>query len=693
MSKIHQNKVLLSLQIEYEPNLVRGEEANPILHVYPSNELGNDYRKHEFRGNATAKIGVAIVSTGVEGKGQAFVEQDSALHFSVFVDTMNSTGERSTGLAGSNYIFINDLLNLGINNYITQDLVVWNADQAAKNVGASVSKGRIHVKLTQISGWDQPNVSTMFKPSNQFTASKKGVSEIVLKSLNEYATKTAQTFEMIPAKWDSIKALPYANLFWRKGQWVALGASYSFKRPIPSDLKVWKNLSKAALKRRFPDMSVEESTKLFMQSSYNNEDDIMLVAGIMNTIYVNWATYLADGVLAKKHSALKDTELNSLDHDLIAHDSKNLPSGVEYISMENFSVNMYAQGNPRTKTSASGDCEDSATLASISDMDLLLRTDLTSIPVLKKIQECRKKYMFIKVLSGVAGQQLSDGAKSSKNSPYDNQGGHMFGMYLPRTKFIKYHKRFNSNSDPYKGFLDGIRMNNPNAKILVIEGTGLLHPMGFDDPQQANEYLEPYRYIFKKNDPKVSSKLSTTKFISPFMRNKLNDFYRTILTFGSTDLAEHYATTETTVVRKSGDGKYKIGCTFEEFINESAKMAFIAAPEMTETEILANRQMLRHMPPIIPVPPARNDDPNRIECKEIVSQMEAHIKSLNRRPHPEKIQRSASLFPSYIHLNKDYLEAFKILVNEKPNIYDVEFVEQPISENSWGYQFIYRINM
>jgi len=682
--------LLLKFTFKYTPDLINEKEKNPILHFYLSSDVGHDIVSVNPIENRN------IVDLSIK---KAYLENDSTLNIFAFADTMNDTNELSTNEAGYNWIFLKDILHSSLKaKTFSRDLIVFNALHSIEGKNLSVNKGKIEIHVEKVKNLDEKEIENLFNKPTKFTISQKN-GDFIQKILNEYRERSNEIFFKKQPTFESVKYLHFGAEIWQFGNWQVIGSCYAFPRAQNSPEQVWINLSRAAIRRHYKGLDLDDAIQKFMSS---DEENVMTVVSKMHGIYANYATYISDGILAKKvqshNNHTKNIKSNKFNIQLVNDKSyiisnkknsdgnyKEADSTFEYVSMEAFSNNLRSRGNSKTGSSTSGDCEDLTSAMSLESMELKNRKDWTD-PVLIKMHEVRQNYMFLQTLMGVRGAQLSDAAKKDKDSEHSELGGHMAGMYVSVEHFIQMHKRFNINEEPYIDLeLNRIASNIKRSAIQTLEGTGLTDPLGSHDTSEYNSFYQDMQYL---QEDSHASAFSRIKFISPLVRNQTNPFYRVIVSFNSPDLADKYASSEHVVLTKQKSGEITIGCDYLDFINEKSNIMTYSMPEFTENEISVNKQLLKHRFPIIPLQEPKNTTSYVQKCESKLKEIEKHCKAMNRSQDNTMMSPKTTIldfFPRHTQITDKLVEKWKNLISAKTRIFKFEYFEEPISENAHGY--------
>jgi hypothetical protein len=649
-------KTKLKFTFKYAPRLVESKESHPRICFWISRDAGYSFAKidpQKQKHYVELEVDFGTLSA------------DSTLSFQDFVDTKNSRNEPSSNEAGSNFIYLKDVIRSDREVVVDNiPLVVFNARR--RNVDAIKGvMSELRFEPTDVpQGIAQP-----FQPIEKHMLLKENQQHIV-DTLVGHLKRQVIVFEQLKPTLPSLSKLHLPT--WDFNSWRLPGAAFAMVRAKPSPEAWWMNALDIALRRHYPKMSLEGASSYMMNMA--DETELVTIMSKMHSIFINHCTYLSDGIPVAKRST-------NIKIPFVSNSGQNW----EFISMEAFSNNIRSRGAPYeikgTGGSASvyyvppgADCEDGGAEQGFEAMELRNRTDWTDSR-LKKLHEVRQKYFYLQVLMGVRGAKASDGKDEGSNA-YKGLGGHMAGSYISREQFFEYHKRFNTVAEPYEGVAQS-GGKGQRSFIQFLEGTGLI------DPGASPQYTASMRsYIYLNNI--MPGVLSAGKFMAPQSRNpaKLNKFYRWVQSYCVLDLADEGHSALEHVPLKRVNGEFRTGVSYLDFINAGKDIASFAQPPMDEDTVRITKQLLNQMFPIQPfeVPERLSAEPAHHEDLEAVKQYTEGL----RRPQADAYD-VVQIYLRFDQLNS-VKESYMNLIKRANKVFKFRYYNEEITKGFGGVQ-------
>lgn len=654
----------LVFSFEYKPKLVRGLETNPVLHFWTSSDIG-----HELVSINPAKQDHRVEIMIDASKG---IEPDATLSCQVFVDTVNSNQEPSSNEAGSNWVHLRDIMSNVKTTQVKKPLVVWNARR--KNVDAIKGEITLTFAKTKFVGGKSP----FLKPTkfNLLLENEK----FIIETLVNYLKQTNVIFQEKDATFEAVSNLHLP--LWQSNTWQLPGSMFAVVRAEHSPEAWWTNMANVALRRHYQNMdpnSLHVIRTYF--TKFATEEEVMTVVSKMHNVYVNNCTYLSDGIPVERKTRSIRIPLKG-----------PVPPETEFISMEAFSNNIRARGNPEKLVPPGLDCEDTAFMMGVESMELRNRTDWTD-PVLQKMHKTRQNYFYLQALKGVQGRQLSD--STEPDAAYRELGGHMDGMYISQESFMRMHGRYNSARPLYEGMdVSDIAKKSEyvelqrsipltRAPILTLEGTGLIDPLG--DPSFAKN-IDGFRYLYQNN----GSAFQRIKFIAPQSRKQLNSFYRVVQEVDVLDLAdEGYSSIRHVLLKKQPGDRISTGVDYLEFINEHPSVMSYAMPEMTENQVKVVKQIMKNLFPVkaFAVPANKAIDSN---INAHLEKVKAAISRKNKTVNKEHYV--VDFFPRYDQVTENLEKEWISMAHTKERLVKFEYFEEPVTTGVGSYLCRFTVN-
>ena len=639
--------VKLKFSYDYKPQLVDSVERRPRLCFYLSSDAGRDY----LRVNPASDSCEVTLDISTED-----LQADSTLTVFTFVDTKNRRQEPSSNEAGANYVFLKDVMSAVRETEITLPLVVWNARRS--NVDAQ--KGKITLRFQRA---NFVHGKSPFAAPSKYTITQENRAFIV-NTLVGYLKRCNMIYEKKPSTFTSVARLHLPT--WNFVGWAVPGMGFGCVRAKHSPEAWWSNAADIALRRHYPKMTLSGARSYLVNLA--TEPEVMVVVSKMLSVYINYCTYLSDGIPVEKRPA-------QISLPFVGAQSSG---SVEHVSMEAFSNNLRSRGSPVREmrpgvydyVPPGGDCEDGAAEQGFEAMELRNRTDWTD-PVLRKMHEARQNYFYLQVLMGVRGAQLSDG--DSGERAYEQLGGHMAGAFVAQETFMKMHKRYNAAAQPYEGLKAA---SGARAPIMFLEGTGLI------DPENSASYaqtMRSYRYMSEGN----STAFSGLKFIAPQTANKLNAFYRVVQSVTVLDLVdEGYSAVEHVLLRRDKrTGSTTTGVSHLEFINESPLVETYAMPSMDEDELRVTKQILKQAPPIQPF-----EVPQRLSSEKVV---EPNLQAVRDAMDQLNRKSSDNFDVASFYIRFDQLpgvrDRFISMIRSKERVFKFKYFAEEITKGFGGF--------
>lgn len=632
--------------LDYQPDLVTSQECNPTICFWASKDAGHGFVKVD-----------PAVTKSFELNINDSLSKSSTLSFQAFVETKNTRSQPSCNEAGGNHINFTEIVKADQATIITDvPLIVWNA----RRTGVDAVKGKFSFRVEAV---PQAVIDTLFLPAEPQTLI--GENQDTIKDiLVGHLQRQNLVFETKKHTFPQLASLHLPT--WNYNGWQLPGATFAMVRAKPSPEAWWTNALDIALQRHYPKMSLKGASSFMMHLA--SEDELVTIMSKMHSIYINYCTYLNDGIPVKKRNT-----------------GINLPFckpkvDWEFIPMEAFSNNIRSRGtryrldaNKKVVCVPAGaDCEDGGCMQGIESVELLNRSDWTD-PRLMKLHEIRKNYFYLQVLMGVRGGQLADG-KDEGESAFKDLGGHMAGAYQSREQFFRNHKRYNTVDQPYEG------MSLPSDSgvkrpMKFMEGTGLI------DPGASPEYAESMASYIYLNDT-VKKALSVGKFIAPQSRVKQNNFYRVVQSYCVVDLADEGFTSIEHIPLKRVNGEMRAGVSYLDLINESADIATYAQPPMDIETVKVTRELLNQMFPI-----EAFEVPDRLASEKAMHAGLESIKEYTKklgRPHADDYD----VVQMYLRFDEidSVVETYKQLVGNAKRVFKFNYFNEEITKGFGGMQ-------
>lgn len=629
---------------KYLPKLIEGLEENPQIVFFLSKNVGQDTQNIDLK---TDDHSVSLnISTNT-------IPADATLSYWVFVETKNSRGQPSVNEAGSGWVYLKEILNQKKPIVVTQPLVVFNARR--QNVDGV--KGALQMSFDKVAF---PNGESPFEPVKEL--------DLVMENKEAIRAVYAKKFQASQAIF-SLKEPTFEGLgglrlpTWDTNTWQLFGECFSMVRARHSPEAVWTNLLDMALRRHLPHMSLNGANSYLTHLS--SEEEKVTIAAKMVGIWINYQTYLSDGIPVVENKQVKARfgTKKAIGHQSMEAFSSNIRDRVRPLIISADGQTFYVP--------AGADCEDGAAEQCFELMELINRKDWKDERLKMLSDLLGKNYLVLQVLMGVRGAQLSDGDKG-KNA-YKGLGGHMAGAIMSRETFLKLHKRYNAVDEPYEGFgIGDSATSSQRSPIQMLEGTGLI------DPGASEHYAESfktYKYLADGNG-------FGCKYIAPQSRTEINNFYRAWQSFCVLNLVdEGFSNPEHILIKTKKNGDKTWGASHLDVISEAATIATAAQPPMTSEEIQLTKNLLSQTNPISPFKPPRK----RVEDKAhhpILEDVKQKLKAYNR-PEPEDFD-IVQLYPAYWEL-KDIKNAWLQMIKNKVRCYKMSYTNEEVSEGMGGY--------
>jgi hypothetical protein len=487
--------------------------------------------------------------------------------------------------------------------------------------------------------------------------------------LVNFMKQSSVIFEKKDSTFPSVAALHLP--FWQFNMHQVPGEAFAMVRAKPSPETWWSNMADIALRRHYSALSLKEAKSHFLTKA--SEREVMTVVAKMHSIFINYCTYLSDGIPVERQTV-----------GLMVGGQRD---EWEFVPMEAFSDNIRSRGNPALFVPPGADCEDGGAEQGFEAMELLEREDWTD-PVLIKMHDARQNYFYLQSLKGVRGAQLSDATDPSKD--YKNLGGHMCGSYMHRSTFAKLTQRYNAANPNYEE-LAIPRMGRDAAPILTLEGTGLIDPLGFSAGDtdgsglRLAEHLPGYQYLYADEE----SLFAQLKFISPQKRDALNDFYRVVQSAAVPDLATlGYSSIQVVFLKKDRRGSITTGVSYTDFLSEDPSVMAYSMPDMSHEQAAVVKQIMKHVFPVkaFEVPQHRAAEVN----ENAYLQRAALATQRQKRALGE--HHICDFFARYDQVTETFGRQLEILAMKKSKLAQFQYFEEPVTTGIGGYLLRFYVN-
>lgn len=642
--------LVLRFSFRYTPKLVTSRERNPTLHFWLSSDVGNDYKKVDPAETSEVALTIAVPKGGIP--------VDASLNCKVFVDTTNSRGEPSSNEAGATAIALKEILNNTRQIQFSQDLLVYTANE--------FKKGEIAVTVARTGFLQGQSPFATPGPYDLIPEHR----ELFVSQLVNFMKLSNVVFEKKASTFPSVAALHLP--FWQFNMHQVPGEAFAMVRAKPSPEAWWSNMADIALRRHYFNMPLKEARSHFLNKA--SECEVMTVVAKTHSIFINYCTYLSDGIPVERQTV-----------GLMVGGKRE---EWEFVSMEAFSDNIRARGNPALLVPPGADCEDGGAEQGFEAMELLEREDWTD-PVLMKMHDARKNYFYLQSLKGVRGAQLSDSTDPSKD--YNNLGGHMCGSYMHRSTFAKLTQRYNVAKPNYEE-LDAPRLGRDAAPILTLEGTGLIDPLGFStgDTEGSGlalaEQLPGYQYLYADEE----AIFGQLKFISPQKRDALNDFYRVVQSAAVPDLATlGYSSIQVVFLKKDRRGEITTGVSYTDFLSEDPSVMAYSMPDMSHEQAAVVKQIMKHVFPVkaFEVPQHRAAEFNdNVHLQRVAMATQRQNRTLGTNHY------ICDFFARYDQVTETFGRQLEVLAMKKSKLAQFQYFEEPVTTGIGGYLLRFYVN-
>jgi hypothetical protein len=654
----------LSISTKWD-GLVAGAESSPHLCVSFSRSATE---KHFLLSDQPQTISVWLPVPVNRG-----LTPDSALLAWGFVDVRNDSNEPSTNTAGFASIPLQALLNAV--DELRCPFVVTNALLSNPNLPpAQATKGELCVRVLQKTV--APSIGALFRPVKPYHLLQPNEPSI-MQSLQAMLAAGAQLYQSAEPTFEATRYLQPP--VWSFGNSVVPGHFFALPTADPSPEAFWLNASRIALRRHYPELTLEEAIRQFLEPSTNAHEAATVAAKLVTGNVCHLGTYLSDGILVRSSAVGKRINAKlGLPRIGAAPMTTASPSSSssKFIPMECFSLGPLRFAG-RRGVPVGADCEDFA--AEIALQIRELRTlGKSNDPVLAKLATGLSGYLVAHVLAGVKGAQLSDASAATpkQDAEHSDLGGHMFAMLIPAARFAEMSPSSAAALAAFRG--DG------SERTLILEGTGLV------DPASSPEYaarIESLAYLVN-NGP---AELQRVKFTQPSTLNRTNAFYRVI---NHLFVPELPAISHVVMRRDPVTNRTTYGADYLEFMNNSRSIFTAAQAPLQPEQMKLVREMLDQRmptpgfaPPTSPITVLSDEHMRKFTGTE----QPLLTPLLRNSVKPGARYDVRDFFARYDQITPQLASALQSLIAAKPRIIGFQYHEENLGPSIGGYMLRFMV--
>lgn len=623
--------VILRLEFDYHPNLVRGvEDASRVLGMaYASKDLGHHYCMNVISTHNNVFDLEIKVPDGELDLKKPFISPGAGVTFRFGAAGVNDQGTPTIRQVGSAYFGIDELLVNSKTSLPERPLIFPNLEDSKS--GTVPQKGSISLVVHPTILLSKSSIRPVGK--HDFVPQNYPDFEQVLIKIQQRAGKIHQ--ELRPTQPNTVGLkMP----IWRSGHLVAPGAMFAVPRSKPASETWWLNCVIAATRRAYPELRNKEQTIALLERGSLTESERMNILMLAHTAVVAAGTcYVSDGIYVKPGDDIPIQKAIGSQSRPLSRLSAECPpnikscvevstrlnlsdQGVEFRSAEDFSIG-WARIMKNTNWGCFGsiDCEDGGADICMQAMDFM--TGEYKSPVLRFFREAADNYDVSQLLKYVNGAELADSLNTT-----NRLGGHMDAGYISRD----YENRLRENGSAVHPVLEGYAgrmtvgargsaprdyVQNP---VITGEGTGLMMPLA--DDAQAARMNDNWQYLsYDVHDGKKYLKLNFgygtlrgVRYMMAHPKTQQNRFYNSLLSICPLRVASDYSAIEHVMIQ-TAPGKQATICTpYLDFLNGSPKNAARVINPINDEDIPYIQELLKHHMPV----PAYEAVPEAIDAKQ-----------------------------------------------------------------------------
>lgn len=551
---------------------------------------------------------------------------------------------------------------------VQEKLIFHNA--AKMYSGVNFQKGTLKVSI------EKQIPDTAFLPPTKFTVhhDRKNLED---KSILVAAIIGQSRFgQKTPALYSEIEEIPCMPP-WEFDKLVLPGFMLSCNKTTGQhDHDWWQKLIQMGVTRTNPRVSGNAAGKYLLENVHD-ERALAAIATAACSIPANYWRYGTDEtqVAAKKYPCENYTLLSRAKLGKVVDISKNGKPKENYITPVD-------------------DCENDGKdieglLSELQNLNINARTH----PVLAKVQTALRNYVIVQSLTGVHGEQQSDG--NAEDSKF-HVGLHSMTDLIHKQHFVAMHGRINKSRPLFEGWLGE---HDPDQKVDTAkhipingEGTGLVDPLGNDE---RNMIGVAYQKLMQVGEP-VLSKLKTVMPSTPGQEDKYDNFYVSKVSMVVPHLVNSgYNRSMFTPVTIRPDGRVQRMMNEIDFMSCSENVALRVEPEIG----LEQAQVIDHVNSFYPSVPTFQP-PEPMESSQVRQRLFHEMERINtafvqtkRSPSSVKKTAIADFYAAYYQITNKRVDAICKMVKENPFIVGVKVEEEPVARYLGGYRLAFEVDV
>jgi hypothetical protein len=657
----------LSYRIQYDPHLGHDERPYKLLFYHGgfdkkvapiAEKVINSPSDHSFSINVPYPEGVQ--------PGATKLPYDSALVV-IAVSRYNSDDDPHMNFHGAQEAGSVIVPLKGLKT-VNGKLVFHNATKMYS--GVNFQKGSLAVSI------DRQIPDSEFLPPTKFTVhherknlEDKSILVAAIIGQSRFGQKTQALYPEI----EEVPCMPP----WEFDKLVLPGFMLSCNKSLGEhDHDWWQRLIQMGVTRTNPYVSGNAAGKYLLEN-VNDTRSLAAIATAACAIPANYWRYGTDEtqVAAKKYPCENYTLLSRAKLGKVTDVTKNGKPKENYITPVD-------------------DCENDGKdieglLTELQNLSVNSRTH----PILAKVQTALKEYVVVQSLTGVHGEQQSDGNEEGSKL---HVGLHSMTDLIHKKHFVAMHGRINKSRPLFDGWLSE---HNPDEKIdtekhipINGEGTGLVDPLGDD---QRNLMGAAYQKVMQVGEP-VLSKLKTIMPSTPGKEDKYDNFYVSKVSMVVPHLVNSgYNRSMFTPVTIQPDGKIQRMVNEVDFMSCNENVALRVEPEIG----LEQAQVIDHINSFYPSIPTFQP-PEPMETSQVRQRLFHEMDRINttfvatkRSADSGKKTAVADFYAAYYQITNKRVDAICKMVQENPFIVGVKVEEEPVARYLGGYRIAFEVDV
>lgn len=534
--------------------------------------------------------------------------------------------------------------------------------------GVNFTKGTLEITH------DSPIPDSAFHPPNKFTVHHERLNLEDKPILVAAIIGQSRFGQKTPALYSEIQDVPCMPP-WEFDKLVLPGFMLSCNKTIGQhDHDWWQKLIQMAVTRTNPYVSGNAASKYLLENVHD-ERSLAAIATAACAIPANYWRYGTDEtqVKAKRYPCENYTLLSRVKLGKVLDVTKNGKPEENYITPVD-------------------DCENDGKdieglLSELQQMKVNARTH----PVLAKVQTALQNYVIVQSLTGVHGEQQSDG--NSADSQF-HVGLHSMTDLIHKQHFVSSHGKINKSRPLFEGWLGDY---DPDAKVdaqkhipINGEGTGLVDPLGNDE---RNKMGLAYRKIMAVGE-QVLKNLKTIMPSTPGKDDEYDNFYVSKVSMVVPHLVNSgYNRAMFTPVTLDSDGNVRRMVKELDLMTCNENVALRVEPEIN----LEQAQVIDHVNSFYPSIPTFQP-PEPLESSPVRQRLMHKMERINSafaqtgRVAKEKTA-IADFYAAYYQITNQRVEAICKIVKENPFIVGVKVEEEPVARYLGGYRVAFQIDI